>query len=283
MSKFETRVESLLDSADQSNFSKVQSQLIDLFQGSEHDDELRSDWAKQAYSMTQRFQDEKRSLLLLSGALEVEWPQYERGDGYFEEPSDLATAATLIGINNCDDSFFQFSKALEPCNAIEYFDLGFVSNSTPSPGNVLFAISRSGADPVLSIASVAGALDQEQILKVLSKLDPIDAPGWMSVTLLKSTGWYWPDWQYAFGQASFNCDPSAVFWEVLLGEIRKSQENDSSELSWIPDFMKEFQDCQGLDSEVSKVSFELLTGDRSLRKLAMESKWEPLIEALGGV
>jgi hypothetical protein len=280
VSEFETRVESLLDSADQSNFSKVQSQLIDLFQESEHDDELRSDWAKRAYSMTQRFEDEKRALLLLSGALEVEWPQYERGDGYFEEPSDLATAATLIGINNCDDPFFQFSMALEPCNAIEYFDLGFVSNSTSSPGNVLFAISRSGADPVLSIASVAGALDKEQILKVLSKIDPIDAPGWMSVTLVKSDGWYWPDWQYAFGQASFNCEPSAVFWEVLLGEIRKSQENESSELSWIPHFMKEFQDCQGLDPKVSEASFELLTGDHSLRKLAMESRWEPLIEAL---
>jgi hypothetical protein len=280
MSEFETRVESLLDSADQSNFSAVQSQLIDLFMESEGDDDLRSDWAKRAYSMTQRFEDQKRSLLLLSGALAVEWPQYERGDGYFREPSDLATAATLIGINNSDDPFFQFSKALEPCNAIEYFDLGFVSNSTPSPGNVLFAISRSGADPVLSIASVAGALDKEQILKVLSNLDPIDAPGWMSVTLVKSDGWYWPEWQYAFGQASFNCEPSAVFWEVLLGEIRKSQENESTELSWIPDFLTEFQTVGGLDPTVSEASFELLTGDRSLRKLAMDSKWEPLIEAL---
>ena len=77
-----------------------------------------------------------------------------------------------------------------------------------------------------------------------------------------------------FGQASFNCE------QVLLGEIRKSQENESTELSLIPDFMKEFQDCQGLDPKVPEASFELFTTNESLRKLAMESKWEPLLEAL---
>jgi hypothetical protein len=71
-----------------------------------------------------------------------------------------------------------------------------------------------------------------------------------------------------------------VFWEVLLGEIRKSQENESTELSWIPDFLTEFQTVGGLDPTVSEASFELLTGDRSMRKLAMDSRWEPLIEAL---
>jgi hypothetical protein len=44
--------------------------------------------------------------------------------------------------------------------------------------------------------------------------------------------------------------------------------------------MKEFQDCQGLDPKVSEASFELFTTNESLRKLAMESKWEPLLEAL---
>jgi hypothetical protein len=78
---------------------------------------------------------------------------------------------------------------------------------------------------------------------------------------------YWPEWQYVFGQASFNCE------QVLLGD-------ESTELSLIPDFMKEFQDCQGLDPKVSEASFELFTTNESLRKLAMESKWEPLLEAL---
>ncbi len=153
MSEFETRVESLLDSADQSNFSAVQSQLIDLFLESENDDELRSDWAKRAYALTNRFSDDRRSLLLLSAALEVSWPEYSRGDGYFREPSDLASAATVIGVNNPDDSFFEYSKHLEPCAAIHFFDLGVVSNNSVSPENVMFAINRSNLDPVLAVAA----------------------------------------------------------------------------------------------------------------------------------
>jgi hypothetical protein len=274
VSEFETRVESLLDFADESNLTEVQSQLTDYFIESESDDELRSDWAKQAYSMTKRFKDDKRSLLLLSAALAVQWPEYGRGDGYFSEPSDLATEATLIGINNPDDSFFEFSKLLSRCGAIGYFDLGFVSNSTVSPRNVLFAIGRTDVVPVLSIAAVAGALNRDQVIEVLSQIDAIDAPGWISLTLQRSDGGYWPDWQYAFGQASFNCEPSVVFWDVLLDEIRKNQENESSQLSWIPDFMSLFEDVGGLED------LGILATDEHLRKLAMESKWEPLIEAL---
>jgi hypothetical protein len=71
-----------------------------------------------------------------------------------------------------------------------------------------------------------------------------------------------------------------LFWEILLNEIRKNQEDESSQLSWIPDFMQEFEDNEGLDPDFSEPTFELLTSNQSLRKLAMESKWETLIEAL---
>ena len=277
MSEFETRVESLLESADESNFGEVQAQLTAYFKESETDDEMRSAWAKQAYSMTNRFADDRRSLLLLSAALEVSWPEYSRGDGYFREPSDLASAATVIGVNNPEDSFFEYSKQLKTCAAINFYDLGVVSNDSVSPENVSFAIERSKLDPVLAIASVSGALNRDQIMNVLIQ---IDSPGWLVTALLKSDGWYWPDWQYAFEQASFNCDPSVLFWEIILEEIRKNQEDDSSVILWIPDFMQEFEDNEGLDPDFSEATFELLSGNPSLRKLAMESKWEPLIEAL---
>jgi hypothetical protein len=277
MSEFETRVETLLASADESNLTDVQSQLTAYFKSSESDDDLRSDWAKQACTMRNSFDDDRRSLLLLSAALEVSWPEYSRGDGYFREPSDLASAATVIGVNNPEDSFFEYSKALKPCAAIHFFDLGVVSNNSVSPENVMFAIERSNLDPVLAVAAVSGALNRDQIMTVLSQ---IDSPGWLVVALLKSDGWYWPEWQYAFEQASFNCEPSLLFWEVLLDEIRKNQEDESSVLSWIPDFMQEFEDNEGLDPDFSEVTFEFLSDNQALRKLAMESKWEPLIEAL---
>jgi hypothetical protein len=111
-------------------------------------------------------------------------------------------------------------------------------------------------------------------------LGQIDSPGWLVVALLKSDGWYWPEWQYAFEQASFNCEPSVLFWEILLDEIRKTQVDESSELLWVPEFMQEFEASEGLDPDFSEVTFELLSGNQSLRKRAMESKWEPLIEAL---
>jgi hypothetical protein len=141
----------------------------------------------------------------------------------------------------------------------------------------MFAMKRSNLDPILAVGAVSGSLNRDQIMDVLSQ---IDSPGWLVTALLKSDGWYWPDWQYAFEQASFNCEPSVLFWEILLDEIRKNQEDESSELSWIPDFMQEFEDNEGLDPDFSEATFELLSGNPSLRKLAMESKWEPLIEAL---
>jgi hypothetical protein len=277
MSEFETKIESLLNSADESNISEVQAQLTVYFKGSESDEEIRSDWAKQAYALTNRFDDDRRSLLLLSAALEMSWPEYGLGDGYFSEPSDLAVAATVIGVNNPDESFFAFSKELSSCAAINFFDLGFVSNNSVSSEDAMFAINRSNPDPVLSIAAVSSTLERDQIMDVLGQ---IDSSGWLVATLLKSDGWYWPDWQYAFELASFSCEPSVQFWKILLEEIRKYQENQSSELSWIPAFMQDFEDNEGLDPEISEDTFELLSGDSSLRKLAIESKWEPLIEAL---
>jgi len=280
VSEFESSVESLLDSLDDSNASEIQSKLTSYFRGSESDDDLRTEWAKQAYSMTNRFDDDRRSLLLLAAALEMSWPEYPLGDGYFREPSDLAAAATVIGINNPDDALFKFSKQLDPCKAIEFFDLGVVSSNSVSSENVSHAISRSNLDPVLAVAAVSGVLNRGQIMEALSQ---IEVPGWLSAALVNSDGWFWPDWQYAFEQASFNCEPSVVFWEILLEEIRKNQEDESSELSWIVDFMQEFEDNEGLEPDVSESTFELLSVNSSLRQLALDSKWEPLIEALDGL
>ncbi|WP_148664061.1 hypothetical protein [Aurantimicrobium minutum] len=277
VSEFETTVESLLDAAKDSNITQVQAQLTAFFKGSESDDDIRSSWAKQAYSLTNKYEDDRRSLLLLSAALEVTWPDYTRGDGYYSEPSDLAVAATVIGVNNSDESFFTFSKDLSSCAAINFYDLGVVSNPSVSSENVMYAVKRSNLDPVRSIAAVSNALERDQIMDVLGQ---IDSSGWLVATLLKSDGWFWPEWQYAFEQASYNCEPSAEFWKILLQEIRKNQEDLTSEFLWIPEFIEEFEANEGLDPEFSEETFELLSNNQSLRKLAMESKWEPLIEAL---
>lgn len=277
MSEFETTVESLLDAAKDTKISEVQAQLTAFFKGSESDDDIRSTRAKQAYSLTNRYVDDRRSLLLLCAALEVTWPDYTLGDGYFGEPSDLAVAATLIGVNNSDESLFTFSKELSSCAAINFYDLGVVSNPSVSSENVMYAVKRSNLDPVVSIAAVSNALERDQIMDVLGQ---IDSSGWLVATLLKSDGWFWPDWQYAFEQASFNSEPSLEFWKILLQEIRKNQDDLTSEFSWIPEFMEEFEENEGLEPEIYEETFELLSSNQSLRQLAMESKWEPLIEAL---
>ena len=98
---------------------------------------------------------------------------------------------------------------------------------------------------------------------------------------MKSDGWTWPEWQYAFEQASFNSEPSVAFWEVLLTEVGKNQEDESSELSWIADFMEEFEDNGGFDPDVYEENLEFIKQNPGLLELALASNWDYLIEALG--
>lgn len=274
---FEQTVTNLLDSVNDKNLKSVQRELIDFFKSSEQNNDTRVQYAAKAYELTNQFDDDRRSILLLSAALEVTWPDYPGGDGYFSEPSELASAATVIGINNSGPELIEFSKKLSPCKAIEFFDLGIAASSESTSEQVLFAASRTNLDPVFAVAAVSNALSKKQIKSLLAELD---SASWLVAVLLKSDGWTWPDWQYAFEQATFNCEPTVPFWEVLLTEIGKNQNDDSSDLPWISEFIEEFENYDGLDPDVSGETFELFQSSDSLMALAMASNWDSLQEAL---
>ena len=278
MIEFESAVVPLVESWQDSNGKDIQNQLLAIFKQSENDEVARSEWAKKAFALSNQLTDDRRTLVLLAAALEVSWPDYPGGDGYYREPSDLATAATLIGINSSDQGLIDFTKTLDPCRAIEFFDLGIASNNEASAEQVLEAVKRTNLDPVLAVASVSPALSKKQIMEVLLE---IESPSWLTWVLLKSDGWTWPEWQYAFEQASFNCEPTVAFWEVLLTEVGKNQEDESSELSWIADFMEEFEDNGGFDRDVSEENLELIKQNPNLLELALATNWEYVIEALG--
>ena len=270
MIEFETAVVPLVESLQDSSGKDIQKQLLAIFKQSEDDEATRSEWAKKAFALSNQLTDDRQSLVLLAAALEVSWPDYPGGDGYYREPSDLATAATLIGINSSDQDLIDFTKTLDPCQAIEFFDLGIASNNEASAEQVLAAVKRTNLDPVLAVASVSPALSKKQIMELLLE---IESPSWLTWVLLKSDGWTWPEWQYAFEQASFNCEPNVAFWEVLLTEVGKHQEYESSELSWIADFMEEFEENEGLDPDAAAETLDLIRQNSKLLELAMSSNW----------
>lgn len=277
MSQFEGQVLSLLDTVNGSNVQDVQRQLTSLFKESEKDDKQREHNSNKALVLSNGMVEDTRALLLLSAALEVSWPEYPGGDGYFSAPSQLATAATLLGINNCEPSFVEFTKELLPCQAVQFFDLGLAANPEASAEQVLFAQERSNYDPVRAVASVSQELNDKQIREVLENLE---SGVWLSSVLLKSDGWTWPEWQYAFEQASNNTEPSELFWSVLLNEIRKAGEADTSETSWVTEFLDEFEASDGLDPDVSGGLFDLMTSSENLQNLARLSGWDALVEAI---
>ena len=278
MIEFESAVVPLVESWQDSNGKDIQNQLLAIFKQSENDEVARSEWAKKAFALSNQLTDDRRTLVLLAAALEVSWPDYPGGDGYYREPSDLATAATLIGINSSDQGLIDFTKTLDPCRAIEFFDLGIASNNEASAEQVLEAVKRTNLDPVLAVASVSPALSKKQIMEILLE---IGSPSWLTWVLLKSDGWTWPEWQYAFEQASFNCEPNVSFWELLLTEVGKHQEDEASELSWIADFMEEFEDNEGFDPDVYEENLELIKQTPTLSDLAMASNWDYLVDAIG--
>ena len=272
-----TRITQILDSLTDENVAVVQESLTALFMESKDSEELRRAYAKKAIELDFHLSDDKKSLLLLSCAIEVPWPEYNRGDGYYSEPSDLATNITLLGINNEDPGLIAFSKAMNSCNGIEFYDLGIASNRDSTEEEVLLAKNRTHLDPVIAMAAVSPALSKQQIFDTLLELN--DAV-WLSLAIGKSDGWTWPEWQYAFGQASFNYEPSLELWNILLNQVKNLSKDESNQIPWISEFMEVFEDDGGLDPDSSQDTLQFIKGNSGLLTLASESGWQTLIEAL---
>ena len=276
MSQLEKEVSSLLDSVSDSNLVTVQNELTALFNKADSDFDALEKYGKLALKMVGNLEDDRKVLLLLAAALEMEWPEFQGGDGYWIVPSDLSSAATLLGLNNGHESLIEFSKKLNPCSALAYFELGLAAVSGASPSQVLFATNRSPVDPVLAIASLSESLDKTQILETLEKLDECV---WLAAALKGANGWMWPEWQDAFDQVSGASRANGSFVEVLLVQVGKSNSEDSSGLKWIPEFIEEFEDWEGFYEDPSGM-LELIVSNKELLSLAINSQWEGLIEAL---
>jgi hypothetical protein len=276
VSQLEKQVSSLLDSASDSNLMTVQNELTALFNRADSDFDALEKYGKLALKMIGNLGDDQKVLLLLAAALEMEWPEYQGGDGYWICPSDLSSAATLLGLKNGNESLIEFSKKLNPCTAILYFDLGLAAVSGASPSQVIFATNRSTVDPVLAIASLSESLNKSQILETLEKLDQ---GVWLAAALVGANGWTWPEWQNAFDQVSGASRVNSSFVEVLLTQVGKSNSEDSSALKWIPEFIEEFESFEGFYEDPSGI-LNLIVSNKKLLKLAKDTQWEGLIEAL---
>ena len=276
VSQLEKQISSLLDSASDSNLITVQNELTALFNRADSDFDALEKYGKLALKMVGNLGDDQKVLLLLAAALEMEWPEYQGGDGYWICPSDLSSAATLLGLKNGHESLIDFSKKLSPCTAILYFDLGLAAAERASSSQVIFAANRSSVDPVIAIASLSESLDKTQILEILEKLDE---GVWLAAALVGANGWTWPEWQDAFEHVSVVSGVHASFLEVLLIEIGKSNSEDSSALEWIPGFLEEFESWEAFYEDRSGI-LNLIVSNKKLFKLAKDTQWEGLIEAL---
>lgn len=276
MSQLEKEVSRLLDSVSDSNLVTVQNELTALFNKADSDFDALEKYGKLALKMLGNLEDDRKVLLLLAAALEMEWTEFQGGDGYWIEPSDLSSAATLLGLKKGHESLIEFSKTLNPCSALAYFDLGLAAVSGASPSQVIFATHRSPVDPVLAIASLSDSLNKSQILETLEKLDQ---GGWLAAALVGANGWMWPEWQDAFDQVSGASRANRLFVEFLLIQVGKSNSEDSSVLEWIPGFIEEFESFEGFYEDPSGI-LELIVSNNELLSLAINSQWEGLIEAL---
>lgn len=271
---FEEEVLSIVNSLSNANMAQSQHELTELFQMSEFDDEMRSYHASFAHSIGSSLEDEVKTMVLLSAALEVRWPEWTRGDGYFTEPSLLGTFATRLGLSSKHSELLEASHNLSPCKFMGFFDLGIVANRQATSAQVMAAVNRSSLDPVVAIAASAESLTSSQVSEILARLESgsllIDA-------ILKIDGWNWPEFQDAFGLASSGLNPTESLWEVLLSEVGEHLRNNSSSFRWMFDFL----DQAGDDFwESSEDVLDLIRATPKLRQLAEDSQWLPLSSKL---
>lgn len=271
---FEEEVLSIVKSLSQSNMAQSQHELTELFKMSEIDDDMRSYQASYAHSLGSSLMDEVKTMVLLSAVLEVRWPEWNRGDGYFTEPSLLGSFATRLGLSSKHSELLEVSNHLSPCKFLGFFDLGIVANRQATSAQVMAAVNRSSLDPVLAIAASAESLTPSQVREILARLESgsllIDA-------ILRLDGWNWPEFQDAFGLASSDLNPTETLWEVLLSEVGEHLRSNSSSFRWMFDFL----DQAGEDFwESSEDVLDLIRATPKLRQLAEDSQWLPLTSKL---
>lgn len=275
VSKFEDKVLELIESVSLTNITLVQGELTRLFKQSEGDDEVRVEQADFAYRFARNIEDDCKALVLLAAALEVSWPRYERGDGYFLEPSLLATFATQLGLSSNFAELLEWSDQLTRCEFLGFFDLGIAANPEATSYQVMESVGRSTIDPVLAIAAASPALTTSQVREALA---PLDFVSLLISAIYKEDGISFPEFQDAFGVASSNLKPSEALWEVLLSESGRQLSDSSSEFSWMADFIDQAESCDLFQSRADVMT--LIRQNPKLRELAGDSQWEAVTARL---
>ena len=193
----------------------------------------------------------------------VEWPPYERGDGYWGEPSDNAVEVVDVGLNlNPGDVGLARAIANLRVDGVGFIALGMARNDCV-PRDVILALGQH-PDPVIAAISTHSSLTADDIRNLLSR---VDNGTWVASWLLGRDGWTWPEWQYAFGAASLDPSQSLAFWQVLLKEMASP-----SRWLWIDDFLQDLEDDEASSEDLEDLK-RLLEADEDLVRLALESGW----------
>lgn len=217
--------------------------------------------------------DLSTKIVLRALAESIEWPPYERGDGYWSEPSQNSVALVMIGWLLKPDEVEMARDILNSqLPGVSFIALGMTRNRN-LPADIIMSLAKFG-DPVTAAASEHGSLGAAE---VRAMLEQIENGVWVSALVLGQDGWTWPDWQYAFEQVSTGCPESPAFWEVLLSELAKS-----NRWRWFEDFLDSIQDPlddQDLDELLETMEGLIIALEMrpDLIPLAIASAWVPAL------
>jgi hypothetical protein len=194
----------------------------------------------------------------------VDWPPYERGDGYWSEPSDNAVALVRLGgcLSSEQIDIARSVMAL-PLRGVAFLALGLATNPN-MPRDVILGLALM-PDPVIAAASTHDSLEVKDVQDLLSR---VDNGVWVSTWIRGLDGWTWPDWQYAFQEATGGFgQSSAAFWEALLLGCASP-----SRWPWIDDFIQDLEDGE---SEIHDLDglLEVLSERPDLVSVAASSGW----------
>lgn len=202
----------------------------------------------------------------------VEWPEYNRGDGYWVEASHNAMALVGIGerLRNEDAELARLILGMS-LPGRDFIALGMAGNPR-LPKEVIQSLATF-PDPVKVIAASNEKLDVDD---VRAMLESIDNGAWVAALVMGQDGWTWPDWQYAFGQVSTGCPESAAFWEVILTEFAREDR-----WPWFEDFLVQTED--GFDPDDAEGLFIAFEESPHLNSLGVASGWIPAQIVVAGV
>jgi len=200
----------------------------------------------------------------------VVWPMYERGDGYWAEPSRNAVALVRMGRDlSASDVWLARDVLTLPYRGVGFIGLGLAVNEDMPREVILSLVGLE--DPVLAAASAHSSLGVEDVRTILSRMEN---GVWVGLWILGGDGWTWPDWQDAFGVVSEDASQPLAFWEAVLTDLL----NPSQHL-WTELFLDSIEDAD-FDVEELESLLALMSAYPHLESLALQSAWPGAVTAV---